>query len=265
MVKAAAVLVARPHWVDCMHDLAPGAHVAVFADAAWTAVEGRLAGLELRDTLLVLRPGPTSGFVFLFRQPLAEKTVAAQVLATGTGALHIEAGRVGTGEDKGVWPITGRAAARNSMAGPMRAAETDTTVGRWPPNVLLVHGPGCQRAGIRRVQTGVAHRSHSGGKSFGSERPKPKLPDMTYAEEDGLETCVAYDCESGCPVHELDKLSGELTSHGGGTSKGIGYESTAMGVRAILKGDSGGASRFFPQFESEAELREWVERLVGVV
>jgi len=42
-------------------------------------IEGRLAGLEFRDTILVLRSGPSSGFVFLFRVPFTG-TVAEEIV-----------------------------------------------------------------------------------------------------------------------------------------------------------------------------------------
>lgn len=71
----------------------------------------------------------------LARKPLSG-TVAANVQAHGVGALNIDACRVGTGADKGVWPVTDRTDQRGSMAGPMAAAETDATVGRWPANVI---------------------------------------------------------------------------------------------------------------------------------
>lgn len=67
------------------------------------------------------------------RKPLIG-TVAENVLAHGTGAINVDACRVGTGADKGVWPITQRL--RNGDAWSMRPVETDTTEGRWPANFI---------------------------------------------------------------------------------------------------------------------------------
>jgi hypothetical protein len=95
---------------------------------------------------------------------------------------------------------------------------------------------------------------------------------MTYAEDDGLETASAYDCETGCPVKMLDDQSGVLTSGVGSVmnASGKGYrpnafgaESRAPGTEMISYGDSGGASRFYPQFETEDELLAWLARLMG--
>lgn len=220
--------------------------MAVLADRAEVGLEGRLLGLELRDTLLVLRPGPTAGFVFLFRQPLTESTVAAQMIATGTGGLNIGGCRVETADE--VITLSGEQApvteAHDGYKRPGRSMFTHKPKersgpanedGRWPPNVLLVHAPGCRRVGTRRVHSGTAHRTRSGGKSFGGDRYKPPLPDMTYAEEDGLETATAYECEVGCPVLLLE----------------------------VPFVDAGGASRFYPQFGSERELLDWLHRLTG--
>jgi len=62
--------------------------------------QGRYLGWELRDTLLLLLPGPTTLFAALYRVPLQESTVAAQVLKTGTGGIWIDGCRVsGTSVD----------------------------------------------------------------------------------------------------------------------------------------------------------------------
>ncbi len=223
----------------------PGAHVALFSDSPYGAVEGRLRGLELRDTILVLRPGPRSGFVFLFRHPLEESTVAGQVLATGTGAIHVDATRVGSG--------------------------------RWPPNVVLVHAPGCRQEGSRRIPTGVAVRHNLGktGGHYGFGRANPELrQDIGYADEHGLETVAAWSCTPGCPVPVLDALSEEMGIHGAGGAiagrpAGLGYDATSYHLgreRTFHRfGDAGGATRFYPQFASESELVAWVERLITVL
>jgi hypothetical protein len=261
------------NWLDDVPSLEHGAHLAIFAESVDVAVNGRLAGLEFRDTILVLRPGPRTSYVFLFRRPINENTVAGQALATGTGGLNIGACRVGSGVDKGIWPITQRVDERTAMAGPMRASETDTTVGRWPPNVVLIHAPGCVRTGNRIVQKhgGDGERSKTSLTSnetvfgrVGDDRGgRARVSHYT----DGRETVPAYECVSGCPVKILDDMSGLLTS-GKGRS-----DNTSDGQRTVyshgldkqgpIYGDTGGASRFFPQFESEGELRVWLTRLLS--
>jgi hypothetical protein len=74
----------------------------------------------------------------LARKPLDRgNTVAANVLQHGTGALNIDASRIGTGEDKGVWPVTDRPGKTTVLDDGLKEhATTDTTKGRWPANVI---------------------------------------------------------------------------------------------------------------------------------
>jgi hypothetical protein len=253
-------------------ELEPGAHLAVLTSEVGVGVEGRLLGLELRDTLLVLRPGPTSGFVFLFRVPF-EGTVAAQMLATGTGGLNVDACRI-----EGIKQATaGRRTIRwgvdeGGCTYEKGTGAIFTTTGRWPPNVLLVHSPGCVQAGTRRVPSGVAVKRNgvTGGHIFGSNLGKAPVgtADQTYADADGLETVAAWECELGCPVPVLDAISGELSSGTGAPPvrrrawSGFRGGDGVTGKPEIAYGDTGGASRFYPQFSGEDEMRAWLTKLV---
>ena len=132
-------------WAHHLADvLLPGAHACVFVRNDQIDIEGRLAGLELRDTLSLISYTLQCQYVYLFRKPLDKDTLAEQAASTLSTGLHVEKLLIGTGEDKGIWPITDRTNDRQSMAGPMQAAETDTTRGRWPTNVLLVHADTCR-------------------------------------------------------------------------------------------------------------------------
>lgn len=73
--------------------------------------------------------------IVLARKPLAERTIAANVLAHGCGAINVDACRVGTGEDKGQWPITQRRHEDKTYT--LQPVSTDASKGRWPAN--LVH------------------------------------------------------------------------------------------------------------------------------
>lgn len=162
------------------------------------------------------------------RKPIAGSTTA-NVLENQTGALNIDGCRVGD------------------------------TAGRWPSNVLLVHRPTCVVVGERKVPTGTAHREKSGGRTIFSETDKKPLPNMSYADADGMETVPAWACDDECPVFFLDIQSGQLTS-GSGTVKrasskhrdgnvaaAYGAESRKDGEPQVWYGDTGGASRFFKQ------------------
>ena len=81
--------------------------------------------------------------IVLARKPLAEKTVARNVLAHGTGAINIDACRIGT--DEKIAAHHGTANPRVAMGDGWgegyqvgQAASTPpNTSGRWPANVLL--------------------------------------------------------------------------------------------------------------------------------
>jgi hypothetical protein len=173
--------------------------------------------------------------VTVARKPLAAEGVARNCLEHATGALNIDACRVASGA-------------------------ATPSVGRWPANVVLMHLDACEIVGSRKVKTGTAHREQGGGNTIFSDTKKKPLPDMTYADEDGMETVPDWRCAEGCPVAELDAQSGELQS-GSGTvkrksaanregnrSSTYGAESRQDGRPEIFYGDRGGASRFFKNF-----------------
>ena len=94
-------------------------------------------------------------------------------------------------------------------------------------------------------------------------------PVMDYADLDGLETIPAWVCPPSCAVWKLDEQSGELKSAIGrpGVQKGsnavVSFNGKAFSIPGQNQyGDTGGASRFFPQFEDEAALDTWLLRLI---
>jgi hypothetical protein len=270
------VTTATSGWEAQTRDLPPGDHVAIFSSSTETGVHGRLAGLELRDTIVVLRPGPKTSFVFLFRKPLEEPTIIAQVLKTGTGGLNISACRVGvTGgtkrseqaqhflKDDGTedreshhWARVGHRA-------------VDIPSGRWPPNLVLVHDALCRRTGTKEVQANGHWPARRGPGGISTSGHKGQVGLELHADE----VVDTWECEPGCPIGILDAQSGVLTSgllapnHDSGGLARTGKNGFRQGTTGIEKGyggDSGGASRFFPQFESPEGVVEWVSRLVGV-
>lgn len=78
----------------------------------------------------------------LARKPLAG-TVAANVLEHGTGALNIDGCRVGAYGGTKDTP-TGQGNKQNEVYGTFGACKTQQiNAGRWPPHLLLSHGPDC--------------------------------------------------------------------------------------------------------------------------
>lgn len=163
----------------------------------------------------------------LARKPLAG-TVAATVLAHGTGALNIGGCRVGAetrvnhaGGSSSLQRVS-RVEQGYRQNVTASVGEASEVAGRWPSNVVLTHPP--------------------------------------LVDEDGqpIGDACADGCVPGCPVAELDRQSGVLTS--GRMRAGVersnregwaGPMPAATGGETY--GDTGGASRFFPVFRYEAK------------
>ena len=138
-------------WVNVKNRLKPGAFLIAISSTLQhhritAAIED--CGIEIRDCVMVL--GIPSYMVSLGRLPL-EGTVAENVLIYGTGALNIDAGRVGTDV------VSTHSRGKNS-AFPKRPGEKSVEEsgrrkdqreglshqersGRWPANTILSNCP----------------------------------------------------------------------------------------------------------------------------
>jgi site-specific DNA-methyltransferase (adenine-specific) len=194
---------------------------------------------------------------WLARKPF-NGTVAACVVEHGTGAINVDACRVGTQESTarpgsmGVGSLTraivsqGGRPASSDWKG-KREQERDSA-GRFPPNLLLSHSALCVRKGTKRV------RGISGGTAPIAPNRVPVSPGtvavFNYAAPDGTELVDAWDCAEGCPVAELSRQSGVSTSKeaiNGEPSASVGYGVASWIKRGASHSDTGTASRFFPQ------------------
>lgn len=128
------------------------------------------------------------------RSTAGGQTVAANVLAWGTGALNIDGCRV-EGEFTSGWSKSGSKASENdSMSGPnyARDPKPDNPAGRWPANVVLDESQaealdeqsGTQRDGtaVNRNKDPKAEKPHEvyGGGWLNGDRP-----DITYGGQGG--------------------------------------------------------------------------------
>ncbi len=157
---------------------------------------------------------PSHEPIILARKPLSEKTVAANVLKWGTGALNIDSTRVGNTHSytQEQWSQKGASRPTGTTYGKHKGSDTLLPSGRWPSNTILAHHPDCE---------GV-----------------------------GEETVESWDCVDGCPVKELDGQSGILKSGDNAirTKEGHFGEHGGLGKPGDVQttyGDKGGASRFF--------------------
>ncbi len=234
--------------------LKPGGHLLAFGG---TRTYHRLAcaiedaGFEIRDCLSWMygsgfpkshnldgdREGwgtalkPAHEPIVLARKPLAG-TVAANVERFGTGALNVNGCRVpaiGESPSRDRRDFAARIGRMSGVEGQDRSAAASNAAGKF---------------GFRRsLESYTAPRK---GEEIGRWPPNVLLG---HGED-----CYPWACQPGCPVRELDRQGGLLTS---GTRKamkanGLGgrgrYNSMPDADLPAIEGDAGGASRFFPQF-----------------
>jgi site-specific DNA-methyltransferase (adenine-specific) len=86
--------------------------------------------------------------IVMARKPLSEKTVAANVLRWGCGAVNVDGCRIGTGDILS----SGRHVQKNrtypsGYKDTNRSEFVQNPSGRWPANLILGHAPGCVRRG----------------------------------------------------------------------------------------------------------------------
>lgn len=108
---------------------------------------------EIRGTGTALKPAQEP--IVLARKPFAT-TVAANVLAHGTGGINVDACRIGTSKDV---PASGSNAGNvygDYTGDPWIGTGKDSSVGRWPANVLLDE----DAAAMLDAQSGITRPGH---------------------------------------------------------------------------------------------------------
>ena len=288
MTPHAAVLVdPAPGWAATLAgSMQPGGHAFVITEKEGS-IEGRSAGFELRDTILILCEGPSARFAFFFRKPTEEDTVLSQVVASGSGILNIPACRIGWGADapsQAEWNTKGSTGSGSANIGQntegMRAAYAKGAIqvpaGRWPPNVLIVHARECRKLGHRRVKGNPTSKSFHDAYEGDSKTSLPRgwsHPGNQHADSTGMETVAAYECHEKCPVVLLDRQAGDRPSTLTGradpttihTNPGDNHGTSLFGGgNSNVYADSGGASRYYPQFMNYEELYAWFQKLLEV-
>ena len=222
-------------WAECLRVLKPGGHLLAFGATRTyhrmtCAIED--AGFEVRDSIhwiygsgfpksLNIGDGcgtalkPAHEPVVVARKPLAG-TVAATVERYGTGALNIDASRVGTTDN------TSRKCndpGYGLMHGDRPRGTPDDThggheAGRWPPNIVLSHTEDCTDSACD-------------------------------------ETCAVAELDRQSGITKSTGGAG-AASRGALGKRVLGtYALDRNGQNAGGLGDSGGASRFFPVFRYE--------------
>ena len=201
------------------------------------------------------------------RKPLSESTVAGNVLRHGTGALNIDASRISCeGGSPSVQRRMGIATlvpdtTPTGWQGRKDAAlynepRSGELKGRWPANLILLHREGCRETG-----TSVVHSSGKGVSTtalgiMNDDGWRPQAYARPWLQgSSGKETVSLWSCEPDCPVRELDVLAGDRPGMSGGGDQGDNHKTGREVIPSFnrkpsapfLRGDTGGASRFFKQ------------------
>jgi DNA modification methylase len=214
---------------------------------------------------------PSHEPVIVARKP-CEGSFAANAEKWGVAGLWIDGARVGTGGEHVAGSGNGTTANKRTREGgdfPGNGGNVTPPAGRWPPNTVFSHAPGCRCVGTEKVAgssradrgdecAGIPSVSLKGGE----DGTLNAVQSPGYADPDGTETVAKWECVEGCPVKLLGEQSGESYSSGGKTPrttkflqgcKAHGDDMRTTGNRGGV-GDRGTAARFFPQFDAEPFL-----------
>ncbi|MDY0984622.1 DNA methyltransferase [Microbacterium sp. CFBP9023] len=161
--------------------------------------------------------------IIVARKPIAG-TVAANVLAYGTGALNIDATRVATSDKLGGGAATGSGLATKS----------DGWSRPWMSDADAVD------AHAERVRENIAKAESLG-----------RFPSNVLLEES---QATALDAQTGTLTSGTGAVKrASSAARDGNRGAALGKESRAEGTEMVSYGDSGGASRYFPTFRYEAK------------
>lgn len=246
---------------ECLRVLKPGAYGLVWSiprRAHWTALACEDAGFEVRDTIVHVqgqgmaqglnvsesikskdldeeaeiwdgwgsRLKPSQEIWWLMQKPLSEKTITENVLRWGTGAIHIDAARIPTGDS-----LSGGAATKGNTQGTRHEGWERP----WMAN------DEARAKSVESIKENVAKAEKLGR--------WPANVVFSHADECGVDGCV-----EDCPVAELDRQTIGLHPSGNKKDVGVGKDSEYLATSYHMSyagranrdfGDQGGASRFF--------------------
>jgi DNA modification methylase len=182
---------------------------------------------------------PSHEPIVVARKPL-DGTVADNVQQYGTGAINIDAARIGT---ETITITNGKGFAGSFEGGTNDNGNTQHT-GRFPANTLLTHNHDCQQTGTQTDQPSAGKRTAT----FGNQETQSG-GDGSGGWESQPITVATWTCTPNCPIELLDQQSGisKDGTVGARTGKYNGYEG-GWGPQvgnSTTYGGSGGASRFF--------------------
>jgi hypothetical protein len=188
-----------------------------------------------------------------------ESGFAENALKHGVSGLNVDGARVEAVGGRPGRVIDAKETVNNVFAGRMNGslaggskAVGDTTLGRWPANVILGHSEKCVLKGIMRVKGTLCDKPSdckmdTGATEWGTIQGKRGV--RGYGDADGKETVENWECVEGCPVRLLGEQSG---------ARKAGKWNRTEGMRPF-NNDEGTAARYFKQikeYEDETSGRE---------
>jgi hypothetical protein len=200
---------------------------------------------------------------WLFRKPLAEKTIAENVLRWGTGALNIDGCRVEIHpNDKESYDFNNNGLSRMKRPEGDKLGQFDggwkidkppreNNSGRFPANLIWSHSPNCKRIGTKKVKgsQGVRGRGsaiYANGKGYANTLSEVGQT-VGYVDENGLEEVESWDCDPSCPSWQFAKAGERKTGICPRDAASI-YQDPKIRrdeSKASNGGDTGSAARFF--------------------
>ena len=185
--------------------------------------------------------------IVVARKPISEKTVAANVLTYGTGAINIDASRVGYESTpnpasnplyrstNGYKLPEGGELSEGAVTWTSGKNEVNVS-GRFPANIILSHNPDCQLTGT--VTDDITLNGQGNDKLFygnfkGGQDQSPKSA-----------TSEIYNCTEGCPFLEFPNSKSSDNKWEGDNNANI-YGKYSKGIRQSTYSDEGTAARFF--------------------
>ena len=250
-----------------------GAHIIVLRainNFISTSIKLEDEGWELRDSIKVIAEIDSFNAT-LFRKPFVG-TVANNVLENGCGGINIDACRLkggGGGTNCNNRNDNGECMGHDNNdslgGGMMRHGPNTQPKGRFPANLILIHS-NCRPVGNVKIKgsfrkpTGKPLFDDTGDSDKSVQWNANNVKDTTVRGY-GDEVVAVWECHALCPVKKLDKQSGSVGGNSGGSYKN---KSLFFEENDAPKGytDSGGASRFFYNANSQEELKEYLISLI---
>lgn len=209
---------------------------------------------------------PATEPIVLARKPLEKGlSIAENVLKWGTGAINIDASRIGMKKEDFDSYVKKRLSFDNvdvnkgwkNSSKNLSAEEyiENSSQGRFPANLILTHHHDCVCKGLKKVGSGERKNHEDGEVSNANEGYKrPNKSSYTHKDSSviasyGEETIEHWECVDGCPIKIMDEQSGETKSQRSERGNILNnnvfgkynpQENTTRGYN-----DLGGASRFF--------------------